>query len=300
MKQEQILSCRKGPPAYFDMAARFRPPQVRSYGIFRIGDRAAAHIMVGDWRVSHPDHQLTVIEDDFADTVRYSRILTARWLFEGWVDQIWSTERLGETVPLPQGEAVCKYPYFEHWSRFRRDMTFIPSIKPDAGAVDRVREALSDMKVGPEFVTIQPLWDACYLRYRNELPVWWMEVVERLARDIPVVVLGLASNFIDVKCPAGAFPLYNLNWNIMESLAAMSLAKAHIGGETGTTLWAPIFGVPTLALYRCWFLPGARLDVCPISFGKPVVWGRLGSDAREIEEKAVVLAGGRVKESKAC
>lgn len=300
MKKEIILSYRKGPPAYFDLAGRIRPKGVSPYGIFRIGDRAVAHIMVGDWRVSHPDHELVVVVDEFPDAVKYSKDLPAHWLFDGWADQIWSTERFGEIPPCPPGESVCRYPYFAHWARFRKNKTFTPSIRPMPYALERAREVLDEMKVGPEFVTVQPLWDACYQRFRNELPVWWMRVVGDLAGLMPVVVLGLPSNFKFVDCPAAAFPAYKYSLNVMESLAVISLAKEHIGGETGTTLWAPMLGVPTLALYRNWFSSGSHMDVCPISFGNPVVWGRLGSDVREIVKQAAVLVRTPVEDVLSC
>jgi hypothetical protein len=179
---------------------------------------------------------------------------------------------------------------------------FQPSIKPAAEALERADHELKD-KLGSEtgFISFQPLFDATYSRPRNGAIEWWYSLCEKIAERVPVVILGDISCSKSMGCPTGAIPLWELGLNPMESLAVISKARAHLGGETGTTLWAPILGVPTLALYRQWGIyrctPFGVLDVRPNSFGRPVVWGRLGGPVEEIAKTAWGLASGEIKES---
>jgi hypothetical protein len=84
----------------------------------------------------------------------------------------------------------------------------------------------------------------------------------------------------------------------MTSLALIYEAKVHTGGTTGTTLWAPIFKIPTLAAYATWAEhDGKRTDTRPLSFGAPVVSGQLGGDTQELAATAFSLFAGALKVS---
>jgi hypothetical protein len=69
----------------------------------------------------------------------------------------------------------------------------------------------------------------------------------------------------------------------MDTLAVVSKATAHVGGETGVTIWAPIFKIPTVAVYRQWEgWEREHLDVRPISFGAPVAHAQLLGEPAEV------------------
>jgi hypothetical protein len=86
--------------------------------------------------------------------------------------------------------------------------------------------------------------------------------------------------------------------NAMTTMALMDKGQLHIGGATGTTLWAPIFKVPTLACYPMWAPhPGQKTDTRPIAFGKPVVYAHLKGDVKSVALKAQGLYNGVITES---
>jgi hypothetical protein len=70
----------------------------------------------------------------------------------------------------------------------------------------------------------------------------------------------------------------------------MSMASAHVGGETGFSLWAGMVQVPLLAVYRKWD-DKSYVDWRPLSLGKPVVWCPLSSSPMEAAAKAVAFFG---------
>lgn len=297
------LNYRQGAPAFFDMAVRFNSNRQSWYcGVFRMGDRAAAYMVVGNWRVKNPDRHLVVVEDSLMNGAQFSRYLPGKWLFKGIADEIWEVERFGEKISCPPGDPVFVQSIWRSWGEFHTSNAFQPDIKPEPEALERASKELKS-QIGSDsgFISFQPLFDANYSRSRNGAIPWWYSLCEKIAERVPVVILGDVACSKLMSSPKGAFPLWSLGLNPMESLAVISMAQAHVGGETGTTIWAPIFGVPTLALYHRWGIHNRTtfgvIDVRPNSFGRPVIWGRLGGAVEEIAKTAWDLASGVIRDS---
>ena len=74
----------------------------------------------------------------------------------------------------------------------------------------------------------------------------------------------------------------------MDSLALIFSSRAHIGGETGLTLWAPFFDRPTVAVYSYWSTAGGKhfpMDCRPMPFGAAVEHAMLKGNPDEVAEK---------------
>jgi hypothetical protein len=128
----------------------------------------------------------------------------------------------------------------------------------------------SEIGLPPFYVTVQPLYDAQYERFRNQTIAWWQQVcmaIER--RGMPVLVLDRYNSTFPV--PKGCYPPAGLTprTSVMYSMALVSNACVHVGGQTGLTLWSAIFGVPTVAAYKHWGIMDHK-DTRPIPFGAPV------------------------------
>jgi len=272
----QKLGNRTKSPAFFDMAGRFRPARAHWYGQgFRIGDRAAAHLYLKQWRQRYPARRLLVVEDNWIEGTEYSRWLPAHWLFADVADEIWSTESAKEVVKRPVGEPLYVETLWAFWKTFARsERTLIPNIEPDGLASTRADAILQDFKVPAGYVTVQPLFDAAYDRHRNQTAGWWQAVIERIAGHVPTVVLGVPLLAKQMKLPHNCYPLFVRGLDPMVSLALIRKAALHVGGATGTTLWASMLRVPTIAAYNGWASTGST-DVRPISFGQPVVYSPL-------------------------
>jgi hypothetical protein len=53
-------------------------------------------------------------------------------------------------------------------------------------------------------------------------------------------------------------------------------------------LWAPIFKVPTIAVYKTWsHRAGQATDTRPISFGAPVIYAPLNGDPAEVYHRCM-------------
>lgn len=279
------------------MANRFRPPKAHWYGrAFRIGDRAAAHVWLGDWRMRNPNHRMVVVEDNISSGTEYSRYVPGSWLFKGIADELWMVEKPGEYIGKPPGDSLYHVSMWRIWRWLSRNKAFVPSIRPDQAALDSALGKMRAFNIPTPFVSIQPLFDASYDKHRNCTPEWWQGVCLKLSADFPVVVLGDVRNARRMKVPDKVYPLWNLGLNPMESMAVISMAKMHIGGATGTTLWSAIFNVPTLAVYSNW---GAHLkkgiDTRPIPFGAPVVHAQLGGDYAKLAGSVRELWEGTAK-----
>lgn len=283
-------------PAYFDMSARFAPPGATWYGRqYRIGDRAGAHVWLADWRLRNPDRRLVVIEDSVMPGTEWSRYLPGTWLFGDVVDELQVVERVNEHVPRPVGEPLYHVSMWRIWHWLSQNKLYQPTIRPLPGAVLSAQAVLKELGVPERYVTIQPLFDAGYDRHRNGRVDWWQEAVNTLAARVPLVVLGDVGNAKKISIPSGAFAVWERKLNPMESLALISNAVVHVGGATGTTLWAPILGVPVVAVYRGW--SGGFYETRPLSFGKPVVYSPLDGDLQSLVSTVARLWDGRPVES---
>jgi hypothetical protein len=284
-------------PAFFDMAARFKPPEAHWYGTgFRIGDRAAAYVYLKWWRLSNPRRRLIVIEDNWIQGTEHSRWLTASWMFAGIADEVWELER-NEAVSRPNAEALYTKTLWAFWKSFMQTSRLTPDIKPMDAALLRAELVLRDLGIPSNFISVQPLFDAGYDKHRNQTARWWQNVANQLASRAPVLVLGLSSNYGKLTLSPQCHPAIRYGLDPMVSLALISKAALHVGGATGTTLWAPIFRVPTIAVYKNWSAVG-QTDIRPISFGKPVVYSPL-SDTEPSTVTRIVLTYQRITKEKA-
>jgi hypothetical protein len=248
------LGVRFTSPAFFDMSARFKPQSAHWYGDgFRIGDRAAAYIYLKYWRTHNPTRKLIVLEDNTLPGTEYSRWLPASWLFHDVADEIWEIAGSRDIVKRPPGEALYVRTIWQFWKSFMHSArTLMPNIHPDGISVTRAESLLKELSVPQKYLTIQPLFDATYDKHRNQTVGWWQVVVEKLSARLPVVVLGASANSAKLKLPFACFPMITRGVDAMTSLALIERATLHMGGATGTTIWAPILKVPTVAAYKAW------------------------------------------------
>ena len=276
-----------------DMACKFRSTGQTWYGHgFAIGDRAWTHVWMLDWRARHPDARLILTDRTNANPQlqSWACCLDAAWLGAGIADEIWETVYQEEPLPRLRAYPLYHAPMGRIWKWLRRNKQVTPTIRPKPEAMARAEEVLARYKVPPKFIVLHPLWDASYNTYRNAPPTWWDAVCVQLAKMAPVVVVGAHWNSSKMPLPGNAFPIWNERLSSMDTLALVSKATVHVGGETGFTIWAPIFQVPTLAVYRKWKgWETDQLDVRPISFGAPVVHAQLLGDPAEVVRRGMAL-----------
>jgi hypothetical protein len=281
-----ILGNRVESPAFFDMTGR--PWGDRRFSPFRIGDRAAAYVWLSHFRAREPQRKLIVLEDPQAPGTDHSRCITAEWLFSGLADEIWQAEGSNEALPPAPGQALYHVSMWRiwRWLVHNRKVGRLP-LRPPAAATDKVRGILKELRVAERFTTLQPLFDAHYEKHRNAPPAWWSTAAQRMSARMPVLILGDPATAGSMPCPPGAHALWKFGLTSMESLAVISLSALHVGGATGTTLWASIFGVPLLAAYRSWeWHTGKGVDSRPISFGAPVIYMPLDSAPEDVAFRA--------------
>jgi len=266
-----ILGPRQDRPAYFDMACRCKPHKARWYGGgFRMGDRAAAYVYLSEWRHHNPNRKLIVL-DNVGLPGTFPE-MSADWLFAGIADEAYVACGPSSPIPVPRGERLYTQSLWLTWRqlRMRHDKLPKPAIRPDREALQTTSRWSETINLPPFYVTLQPLYDAKYEGFRNQSIEWWQEVCTSLnRRGIPVLVLDCFTSAFPI--PEGCYP--QLKWpaktTIMYSMALVSNACVHVGGQTGLTLWSAIFGVPTVAAYKHWGIMDHR-DARPIPFGAPV------------------------------
>lgn len=288
--KKTIIGKHTGPLFCMDMACKFTPPGRSSwYGHgFAIGDRAWTHVWILDWRARHPDARLILTDRTNANPQlqSWAGALDAAWLGDGIADELWETSYQEEPMPRPRAYPLYHAPMGRIWKWLRRNKKVMPRIRPKPAALARAAEVLAQYKVPSRFITLQPLWDASYNTYRNAPPQWWQAVCERLAAVAPVVLVGAHWNAAKMSLPKNTFPIWRERLSSMETLAIISKATVHVGGETGMTIWAPIFKIPTIAVYRQWDgWEAEHLDVRPIPFGAPVVHAQLLGDPATVARR---------------
>jgi hypothetical protein len=296
-----IFSDRKQAPAFYDMGCRFAPYLSKPWygGPFRIGDRAAAHVWLADWRLRNPIRRLVVVEDSLMAGTEHSRALPGSWLFKDIADELWVVEEPGEVVKRPEGQTLYHVTMWRIWRWLMFNKIVVPTIRPMPESVERMKTILDRYKVPSKYITVQPLFDATYDKFRNANVTWWASVLNTLQTQFPVVVLGLRENADKLKVSGhNLYPIWQESINAMESLAIISRSSVHVGGATGLTLWAPIFQISTLACYIGWSAhPGKKTDTRPLSFGAPVVFSLLDGDVKTMAVTVEGLYNGRLRES---
>lgn len=268
-------------PSYFDMAEHIYSK--KSASGFRLGDRAAAYIYLLDWRHANLSSKLVVFENLGRSGVPVE--FDAEWLFAGLADEIWTsrtTDFEGGACGWPSVSPGWRPLYNRSmWSIWRglrtrwRELPH-PGIKLKAEALQRAERYREVHRVPCCYVTMQPLYDAQYNRYRNFPVDWWYALYARLTREgISVVVLDKPNSFF-LQTYGRNIRFYS-TCSVMTNLALAGSAHVHIGGETGLTLWAAILGVPIAAVYKFWGIMN-RMDYRPIPFGAPIEPCKLSVD----------------------
>lgn len=272
--------------AFLDMSGRFKPKVWG--GTFRMGDRAAAHLWVAEWRKRNPDDRIIIIDDPFKDDAADALNLDAAWLFAGVADDIWMMEHKDEHIDKPRAYPLYHTNLWRIWLWLRSNRTVEPVIQPKPESMERARQLLKDYKVPAKFMTIQPLFDAAYNKGRNAPIPWWRALTEQLKDKFPVVMLGSQAVAQKFQPMAGVYPLWEQKLSPMDSMALMSMSTAHLGGETGLTLWSAMFRRPTLAAYSYWSPTSGHfpMDCRPIPMGAPVEHVPLGGNIKYALEKA--------------
>jgi hypothetical protein len=258
------IGTRSGPLAFMDMSGRSKPAAVRGHNVFRIGDRAAAHLWLLHWRKLNPEARIIVIDDPLWNRVQGSYLLDTQWLFNGIADELWIADKFGETIAIPQGTTLYHTKIWGIWEWLRKNCCAVPSIRPTTESLERAAALLQKHSVPECYVTVQPLFDAPYNKFRNAPVSWWETLVQTIAKRLPVVVLGAKANVKPGFAGPNVFPLWTEDLTPMDSLALMKKGYAHVGGETGLTLWAGLLHVPTLALYSS--CSASLPEVRPIGF----------------------------------
>jgi ADP-heptose:LPS heptosyltransferase len=265
-------SSKHGRHSFMDLSGRYKPKL--HGGAFRMGDRAAAYVWLLDWRARNPHDHIIVIDDPHREEVkRWAACLDAEWMFKGIANEIWVSDTHEEFIPKPAAYPMYHTNMWRIWMWLRKHKIGKPTIRPKDDNIRRMDELLHKLKVPRPFVTIQPLYDAKYNTHRNAPPAWWQMVAGEVGRLKPVVLIGTQESAKQMeKIPLNCFPLWKHDLTPMDSLALISMAEAHIGGETGTTLWAPIFNIPTLGVYTHWGDTGGHfpMDCRPMPFEKQV------------------------------
>lgn len=305
---------RREMPAYFDMACVRKPAGAKWYGNgFRAGDRAAAYVYMLDWRQRNPNRKLTVLDSPYTKFAITD--LDAMWMCKDFADKVWCkvpqlspTQDLGVNLSLLcKGERLYNRSLWLIWRELRvrcKDLPK-PTIRPDMKQEGVLNRWMDANNIGSCYVTLQPLCDVSYNTYRNAPMGWWQEIRKKLiGKGITVFMLGShlsrlnmckydhfqtaeSRNLIHPTLSASSCE-ESKHISMMISLIAISKACVHIGGETGLTLWAPILGIPTVAVYKFWGSMN-HMDSRPIPFGSPVEYCQLNGSTDAVVSKVEEL-----------
>lgn len=269
-----VCGSRTGEPAYFDLTGRFHTG--RQTGFFRIGDRAAGYVFCLEWRRKKPDRRLVVIDipDGFNEHMHIfvGRECPAEWVFGDLADEVWLLDSHDEPID-PPGEALLTVPIWEWWYHFNRrqgNVGLQTDVRPPAAAMQRVEALKAEWRLPPIYATLQPLCDAPYAFYRNRSPAFWEALIARLSPELPLVVIGHPPSFANISCHPYAYCAWTRGLNVLESLAMISGATMHVGGETGTTIWSSLMRVNTYGVYACVHYEDSLWFAQPLDFGGQV------------------------------
>jgi hypothetical protein len=267
-----------GPPAFFDISgrfwavgrsdARYRPPW---YGAsLRVGDKAVLRGWLGEWRHDHPDRRIVVLTDLRRQTA-WAQQVPDEWVLAGVADELRQVD--DKVSELPVGQPLYDRHLFVLWKDVRSRPCLRAAAAVPAVVREHVRSRLDQLGVPQDFITVHPLHRAAYDHHRQAPLAWWTAVIRRLAEERPVVVLAEGADTALGGISGGnVFHLWTKGPSVLESVAAASLGRCHVGGTTGLTLWASIVQAPVVAAYRhwdrAWDKDAARgMDVRPGCFG---------------------------------
>jgi len=288
-----ILGARTGDDYYIDLRQGWR-----------MGDFAGLRLLLEDWRRANPNARVSVSYNTYHWRSVYGSQLNLEWVFEGLVDVLYETESKHDQIPNQPGIPMVGRVFSSHiwndWGRLRIDVTEngrqLTPRTPPSEDLARARELLDRKGVPENYVTLHPLFDAGYNKYRNGSTIWWNQLIDNMAKLVPVVVIGTAGYTRHIHIPPNAFQTFDYGVPAHISLAMISQAKVHVGGETGLTLWAGVCGVPVLATYGRWISAkdkaGRPADFRPIPVSAPVIYAPLNGPAPEVATVGAAIARG--------
>lgn len=279
------LGTRKGYPAYFSMLGHFHPNVADGLsGVFRIGDKAAACAYLTNWRRNNPENKLVVKTDPLAHETTWSQQIPNEWMFAGVADELWVADFGYEVMPTPPGAPLHTDYVFSLWRQLKEKEPLPFSIKLPQWDVDFTNKILEQLQVPADFATVHPLMDARYDTHRNGRKTWWYDLIREMSKAIHVVVIGDTDAMCNFPVlPPGTTAFWKASSTIMQSLCVAAKSKCHIGGNTGVTHWAGLFGTPVVAAYRHWEKLWDKdvkrgMDTRPITVGAPLQHLPLHSD----------------------
>lgn len=283
-----VLGSRTGPGHYYDIRDGFR-----------MGDMACAHYCLLQWRHDNPDSRLYITWDSRHAKSHYGRKLPMSWVFGGIADEVWETSRIGEKFAAPNAIPIRPVHLWDDWFKLRSVRTVFPTIQPPKEYITKARTFLNQFKVPEKYVLYQPLMDAGYHHYRNAPPSWYKAVLDLIAPKVPVVV-ATAPGWTEKLRPHPKAIKSSINDDSpLLTMALSAMSSVHCGGETGLPLWASLFKVPVVAMFRHWKYyfdsrrNNALYDYMPMDCGKPVVYAQLESDPKEVADKILETFEGR-------
>ncbi len=269
-----------------------------------MGDFAGLRMLLDDWRRTHPNEHVTVTYGNHHWRSVYGSQLDIPWVFRDVADVVLEMEHEKDLIHNPvamDGKPilgrVLSCHIWNDWLRLRNEVIAgrvkLKTHCPDPDVMAKMRGMLDKKGVPEKFITIHPLFDAGYNKYRNGKIEWWNQLIVAMTKVAPVVVIGTHGYLKNIVTPPGAFQLFDLGLSAMLSMAAIAQGQLHVGGETGLTLWAGVCGVPVLAAYGRWDSrrdKGRKLaDFRPIPFSKPVVLAPLNSSVHTIAQSAASM-----------
>lgn len=286
--QRHVLGQRTGPAFYLDLRAGFR-----------MGDFACVYLWMLNWREANPTNKLIVLWNPLHWRSVYAKALNMRWIFNGIVDEIWETTKPKEMLPTPPGTTFGNFYKSFHiwnvWKDLRNNRKVQPQLRPNPIDLARAKTLLATHNVPERFFIYTPLVDAGYNKGRNAPIPWWNETASHLA-DLPMVVLGPPVFNSRMNFPARSYPVWRAAPTPGEVMALASLSALYVGGETGLTLWAALFGAPVVATYRSWVFNDSH-DYRPIPFTKPVIWCPLDGTPKAAADIVRRAFAGEITES---
>jgi hypothetical protein len=272
------LGERRDNPCFFDISCCLPPPGHSLCKAFRMGDRAAAHVIMLTWRRANPQRKLVVTANEWKPEVRTAKLLEPAWLFEGIADEAWLAEREHEPLPLPPGERLYYHSIWKDWRGYIVNGGYaIPTIRPPGRKLEEARAELKRAGAPAVYCTVQPLFDAKYNFWRNNTSDWWKSFMFHLAKKAPIVLLANRECSSRLGAlPSGIFRVVRFQADVLAGMSALSCARMHVGGDTGFTHWAAVFGVPIVACYAHWHANDhGNTDYRPVPFKAPVVFAQL-------------------------
>ena len=262
--------------SYFDMSGKnpwpaeeevWRGPPGRG---FRIGDRAAAYVRILDWRRTHPDEYLIILDDINLPEVAWAKELDAYLIFKNLANEVWFIDKMADVTLPDKATPLYVDSLWIYWNKLRyfKPQGIQPHLELPTENLTFSKKFLQ-LEGLQDYICVQPLIDAQYNTGRNQTATWWCDLINSLSDFSPVVVLGDPNVTRNLKFTKRVARADYAELSILSSLAVIFQSRLFVGGETGLTLWAPLLNTPTVGVMNH-AAASFRYDTAPLSFGAPV------------------------------